>query len=257
MVNKISALVIASALAVPAWTLPLPAMAQEAGQDSGFSATQEDEIRAIVRDYLLKNPDVLVESLQIYQEQQLQAQREQQRQAIAALKETLERDPDSPVIGNPDGDVVLVEFFDYNCPYCKRVADDVRTLVEEDGNIRLVMKELPILGPQSRYAAQAALAAVKQDKYDELHFALMDQEGRLDQLRILQIAQDLGLDIDQLQKDMRDPEINAALRRTYQVAQSLQINGTPAFIVGDQLLPGALSAEELKAVIDQQRANSS
>lgn len=257
MIRRYAFIAILVGLALSSFGPALPAAAQDGGTSGAFSATEKDDIRAIVRDYLLENPEVLIESLQLYQERQEAAQRAQQRESIAALKETLEQDPNSPVIGNPDGDVVLIEFFDYHCPYCKRVAPDLRALVEEDGNIRLVMKELPILGPPSRYAAQAALAAAKQGKYEEMHFALMNLQGDLGQLTVMKLAQDLGIDIEQLQTDMRDPEINAELRRTYETARALQINGTPAFIIGDQLMPGAMSAAALKQVIAEHRANPS
>lgn len=257
MVNRKDCLGMAVASLAALTLMASAVQAQDQSEDAAFSSAEEQAIRELVRDYLMENPEVLVESLQIYQERQRVAAQERQQQRVSELQQALTEDADDPVIGNPDGDVVVVEFFDYRCPYCQRVASDINTIVKEDGNIRLVMKELPILGPASRYAAKAALAAAKQDKYEELHFALMEVEGQLDNLAVLRVAQSVGLDIEQLQQDMRDPEIDQLLRRTYELAQSLEINGTPAFVVGNRLIPGALDPQALRQLVAQQREQSS
>jgi protein-disulfide isomerase len=233
-----------------------PAGAQD-DQASKFTPGEEDAIRQVVRDYLLANPEVLIEAVQAYRAKQEELQEQQARQTLVSSREELERDPDSPVIGNPDGDVVVVEFFDYRCPYCVRVAKDLREAVEEDGNIRLVMKEFPILGPESVVAAQMALAAEKQGQYEELHFALMTVSGKLTEERAFKIAEKIGLDMDQLRRDMQAPEIDAMLQRNYALAQSLQINGTPGFVIGDEVVRGAIDMRTLRHIVGQARANSS
>jgi protein-disulfide isomerase len=226
-------------------------------QASNFSPAEEDAIRQLVRDYLLTNPEVLMEAAQVYRERQQELQQKQASQTLVMRREELDRDPDSPVIGNPDGDVVVVEFFDYRCPYCVRVAEDLREAVEDDGDIRLVMKEFPILGPESMVAARMALAAEKQGKYEELHFAMMTVSGKLTEEKAFKIAEKIDLDMDQLRRDMEAPEIDAMLQRNFALAQALQINGTPAFVIGDEVVRGAIDMRALRQIVGQTRANSS
>ena len=248
------ALLWVSALLAGLVTAPVSAQDDQASQ---FTPAQEDAIRQLVRDYLLENPEVLIEAAQAYRVRQQELQAQQARETLVSKREELDRDPDSPVIGNPDGDVVIVEFFDYRCPYCIRVAEDVRETVEDDGNIRLVMKEFPILGPESVVAARMALAAVKQDRYEDLHFAFMSASGPLTEDKAFKIAEDLDLDLDQLRRDMEDPEIDDMLARNYALAQALQINGTPAFVIGDEVVRGAIDMRALRQIVGHARANSS
>ena len=248
-------------LALPLGLLASPVGIQEAGaQDEAakaFDPAEEEAIRELVRDYLLDNPEVIMEAVQIYRQRQQAEEEERARQNLVSQREELEQDPDAPVIGNPDGDVVIVEFFDYRCPYCTRVAEDLRQAVAEDGNIRLVMKEFPILGPDSVVAARMALAAVKQDKYEELHFALMTAGGQLDETLAFSIASHIGLDMEQLRRDMEAPEINEMLERNFALAQALQINGTPAFVIGEEIVRGAIDRQGLQRIVGQTRANAS
>jgi protein-disulfide isomerase len=242
--------------ALLAGLMAAPVGAQD-DQASNFSPAEEDAIRQLVRDYLLTNPEVLIEAAQVYRERQQEIQQQQAREALVSRREELDQDPDSPVIGNPDGDVVVVEFFDYRCPYCVRVAEDLREVVEDDGNIRLVMKEFPILGPESMVAARMALAAEKQGKYEELHFAMMTVSGKLTEAKAFKIAKKIDLDMDQLRRDMEAPEIDAMLQRNFALAQALQINGTPAFVIGDEVVRGAIDMRALRQIVGQARANSS
>ena len=242
--------------ALLAGLMAAPVRAQD-DQASNFSPAEEDAIRQLVRDYLLANPEVLMEAAQVYRERQQEMQQKQASQTLVMRREELDRDPDSPVIGNPDGDVVVVEFFDYRCPYCVRVAEDLREVVEDDGNIRLVMKEFPILGPESMVAARMALAAEKQGKYEELHFAMMTVSGKLTEDKAFKIAEKIDLDMDQLRRDMEAPEIDAMLQRNFALAQALQINGTPAFVIGDEVVRGAIDMRALRQIVGQTRANSS
>jgi protein-disulfide isomerase len=160
-------------------------------------------------------------------------------------------------MGNPAGDVVVVEFFDYRCPYCKTVAGMVRDEVASDGKVRLVMKEFPILGPQSVQAARAALAAVLQDKYDVFHFALMTQPGDMSDTHIDTVAASVGLDVERLRRDMKSPEIAAAIDRNIALAEAVGIRGTPAFVIGKSLVPGAIDAESFRQLIADARARAS
>ncbi|WP_208539196.1 DsbA family protein [Algihabitans albus] len=241
--------------AVLAAMLLLPGGAVQA-QDATLSDAEQAAVRALVRQTLMENPEILIEALQLYEQQQLQAEVERQGQALAAHRTALENDPTAPVIGNPDGDVVVVEFFDYNCPYCRRVAEPLRQAIEADGNLKVVMKEWPILGPESYFASRAALAAQEQGRYEDFHFALMERAGKLTQDQVLAIAEDLGLDMAQLQADMRSPDIDAALQRTYDLAEALGINGTPAFVVGEEILPGAVTMSRLQQAVAQAREGS-
>ncbi len=242
--------------ALLAGLMAAPVGAQD-DQASNFSPAEEDAIRQLVRDYLLANPEVLMEAAQVYRERQQEIQQQQAREALVSRREELDQDPDSPVLGNPDGDVVVVEFFDYRCPYCVRVAEPLREAVESDGNIRLVMKEFPILGPESMVAARMALAAEKQGKYEELHFAMMTVSGKLTEAKAFKIAEKIDLDMDQLRRDMEAPEIDAMLQRNFALAQALQINGTPAFVIGDEVVRGAIDMGTMREIIGRTRANSS
>lgn len=236
---------------------PLPLKAQEPGPEAAFSPDQTQAIETILRNYLVAHPEVLVEALQAYQAAQHEAEANRQREALLAHRGLLDGATSSPVLGNPDGDVLMVEFFDYRCPYCRAVAPKVMESVRADGAIRLVMKEFPILGPDSVYAARAALAADQQGKYGPFHAALMAAAGKLSEKAVLAIARDVGLDIGRLQQDMASPEVDDELRRNAELAKALGIGGTPAFIIGDQLVPGAVELEDLRKLVAEARAKAS
>ncbi len=240
-----------------ALTIPGPAAAQEQSRPGGFAPEQIEGIEQIVRDYLLANPEVLIRSLTEFQERQKVADKERQKQTVFASRAELTQDPDSPVMGNPDGDVSIVEFFDYKCPYCKRVAGTLKDVVAADGKIRLVMKEFPILGPQSIQAARAALAVAKQGKYEEFHWALMTGPGDMSDPHIRKVARSVGVDVDRMMADMESPEIQAMIERNQELAQALRITGTPAFVIGDNLVPGAVDRKTLERLVAQARAEES
>ena len=233
------------------------AAAQEQSHPGGFAAEQVEGIEQIVRDYLLAHPEVLIQSITEYQRRLKQVEAERQQETVAASHAALTQDPDSPVMGNPDGDVTIVEFFDYKCPYCKRVAGTLKEVIEADGKIRLVMKEFPILGPQSIKAARAALASARQGKYEEFHWALMIQPGNMSDPHIRKIASSVGLDVERMQKDMESEEIDAMIRRNNQLARRLQITGTPALVIGDTLVPGAIDRKALENLVAQARDKQS
>jgi protein-disulfide isomerase len=237
--------------------LAAPVGAQESTPSKAFTPAEEEAIRQLVRDYLLNNPDVLIEAARNYRERQQELQQQQARDVLTSKRDEIERDADSPVLGNRDGNVVVVEFFDYRCPYCLHVSEPLREAVKDDGNIRLVMKEFPILGPDSMVAARMALASVKQDKYEELHFALMSAGGKLNEESAFKIAEKVGLDVAQLRRDMEDPAIDNMLRRNFALAEALQINGTPGFVIGNEIVRGAIDMKTLRQIVAKTRANSS
>ncbi len=233
-----------------------------------FSDAQKAEIERIVgeyiaenpefiADYLRQNPEILIEVSNILRARQLALEEEAKALTLQAHRDQIERHPMTPVSGNVDGDVTLVEFFDYNCGYCKRVFAYMPDLSKEDPNLRVVWKEFPILGPVSRYAAKAAMAADRQGKYMEFHTALMGGGRLVSEAQVLKTAEKVGLDTAQLQRDMEDPAIEAYLDETIELAGALGINGTPGFVIGDQVIAGAISKEAMEQAIDLARKNGS
>ncbi len=198
-------------------------------------------VERIVRDYILANPEIIVEAMQVLEARNQAAAAEARQEAIrSSAKELYESG--SPVGGNPKGDVTLVEFFDYNCGFCKRANPERNKAVEADGKVRVVFKEFPILGPGSVYAARAALAAREQGKYVELHEALFEHQGPLNEAAVLEIAKSLKLDIDRLKTDMDKPAVLDEIQANVALARKLGIQGTPGFVIGEQLIPGAIDA---------------
>jgi protein-disulfide isomerase len=214
-----------------------------------------DPFEQRVREYLLKNPEVIMEALQILQQRQRAAEAENFKRAIAERSDEILNDPAAPVGGNPAGDVTLVEFFDYNCPYCRRVAPTVTELEEADPDLRIVYKEYPILGPGSQFAARAALAARKQGKYIPFHNALMQATGQVTEATVMKVAREVGLDTGQLRADMQDSAIDEAIARNLQLADALGIDGTPSFVIGDRLVPGAVELSTLQRLVARARRN--
>jgi protein-disulfide isomerase len=244
--RKISKL--AAAAAVAAALGNAPAFAAEP-----FSQAQKGALDAAIRDYILKHPEVIVESLNAMQQRQEAAEKEQQRLALTRLQAELVANPSDPVLGNPDGDITVVEFFDYQCGYCKRMVEPVMQLLKQDPNVRWVMKEFPILGPASVTAARASVAALKQGSYREFHVALMAYRGRLSDETVFQTAREVGLDIEKLKTDMASPETEKTIRDATMLARTLGVNGTPAFVIGDEILPGAVGLDILVQQIEAAR----
>jgi protein-disulfide isomerase len=211
-------------------------------------------IEEIVHDYILKHPEVIVESVRSLQERERNAQTERSRQVIITRRDELLHDRESPVAGNHAGDVTVVEFFDYRCPHCKAVAATVKQLIQSDPQVRVVFKEFPILGEESTLAAKAALAAHVQGKYAAFHSALMEAREPLNQAVVLRIAADQGLDTEKMSADMQKPEIAAAIQQNRSLAQALGINGTPAFVVGDELVRGSVDLDALREVVSIARS---
>jgi protein-disulfide isomerase len=224
-------------------------------QDSATPPLSREAVEAIVREYLLKNPELIMESVRAYQQRQQAQERERVAGVLAARRAELFQDPDAPVAGHPAGDVTVVEFFDYRCGYCKSVAPAVRQLLEQDPNVRLVYKEFPILGPDSVVAARAALAARAQGHYVAFHNALMAASGgSLTLADVLRIAGQVKLDTVRLQADMEAPEIRALVQKNFALAQELGIRGTPVFVVETEVVPGAMDLAALKDLVARARA---
>ncbi len=211
-----------------------------------------EAIEKIVRNYLMKNPVVIREAMQALQAQELKEKQERAASQMKELRSEILSDPGSPIGGNAKGDISIVVFFDYNCGYCKQTLPQLQSISEKDPLVRIVFKEFPVLGPQSTFAAKAALAAARQGKYVEFHHALMTAENT-DEDSIKSISKTLGIDYTKLQKDMADPQIDEQITRNQRLAGSLDINGTPAYIIGDQIIPGAIDSESLANILAAQR----
>jgi protein-disulfide isomerase len=229
------------------------ARAEEATGPAGLPVEQ---IEQIVRDYLMREPEVIYQALEELQKRQAAAESERQRAAIADNREQLISDAADPIAGNPDGDVTVVEFFDYQCTYCRQVVKSVRELLDDDQELKVVFKEFPILGEASVVAARASLAAREQgqEHYLPFHLALMGSRD-LSLGAIMKLADQVGLDTERLTVDMRAPAIDQQLQANFVLAQKLGIEGTPAFVIGEDLVPGALDKARLASLVDEARAN--
>lgn len=229
-----------------------------ADPDNGtVSAAQKAEFELLIRDYLLRNPEVLVEAMEVLKERKRVAAEEATRTALDANRKEIFEDPDSPVGGNPDGDVVMVEFFDYHCGVCRRVHPVLNELMARDHNIKRVFKEWPILGPESQLAARAALAARRQgqDKYLAFHKLLMTAPGRFTPKTVSHLAERAGIDAAQMTKDMERPEITSILARNFKLAEALGVNGTPSFVIGNRLVHGGRDLPTMQRLIAEARAS--
>ncbi len=222
-------------------------------QDASFNAKQVEAIEKIVQDYIMAHPEIIPQAIGALQEKERASQEAEGQRYLNDKHDEITKDPADPVLGNPDGDVTIVEFIDYNCGYCKAVHAIVRDLVKADGKIRLVYKEFPILSETSVLASQAALAANMQKKYAEFQDALMKNRGPLNEETIFKIAAQVGLDIEKLKVDMASPEVAAVLQRNQVHAKNLSIRGTPSFIVGSHLVYGAVDKDTLKQLVEMAR----
>jgi protein-disulfide isomerase len=221
-----------------------------------FSDKQRGDIDSLIREYILTHPEVIADSMEQWQKRRETDRDQQQRKTLSSLDAKVYENPMTPISGAAEGtyDLVIVEFFDYQCGYCKKAFSTVLKILETDKKIRVAWKEFPILGPASRIAAVAAMAAKKQGKYFEFHVAIMSLKGRLSEQRIMDVAQKIGLDIPRLNKDMNDPAISAYLEETLRLGQSLGVNGTPAFIIGEHVIPGAIGEDQMRKLIKLARA---
>ncbi len=214
-------------------TAPAPAAS------SAFTDEQKKTIGQIVKDYLLANPEVMIDVQTALEAKLEKEQSEKLKAFMADNAKKIYRDAESPVAGDPNGDITVVEFFDYNCGYCKRGLPEVKKLIDGDKKIRFVFKELPILSKGSEEAAKAALAAKRQGKYWEFHQAMLTVKGQANEASALKIAQDLGLDLTKYKADIASTEVQTELDADKALAKTMGINGTPHFLVGDKSIPGA------------------
>jgi protein-disulfide isomerase len=214
----------------------------------------EARVKELVLEAIRENPGIVFEAAQLIEEQQKASQAQVAEQVLANERDALERDPNAPVLGNPDGDVTIVEFFDYNCPYCRRVKPHMEALLAADPNVRVVYREWPILGEGSVFAARAALASRNQGKYDEFHWAMMGLNGRAEEASVIRAAEQIGINIAQLRRDMNAPEIDEHIQTSMRLSRAIGFSGTPSFVIGDSLAPGLIDAEQMIALVNQARA---
>jgi protein-disulfide isomerase len=243
---------LAVALVVFAAAVPSLAGAQS------FSPAQRGEIEKIIRDYLLRNPEVLQEVIQEMERRQAQADADRSRNAIKEHAQALFNSKRQVVIGNPQGDVTMVEFFDYNCGFCRKALTDKLELIKADPKLRLVLKEFPVLGEGSTQAAQVAVAVRMQDKtggkkYLEFHQKMFASRGQVDGTRALAVVREIGFDVARAQRDMNSDEVRQTLEEDFKLAEALGINGTPTYVFKDQVVVGAVGVEKLREAINTAR----
>lgn len=250
IVSSLRRLALAGIAACAFGVAALPAQAQ------GLSAEQRTAVVELIKETLLKNPELIQEALVELERRNQVAQVEAQRNALAAEKASLIDPASSMIAGNPQGDVTLIEFMDYNCGFCKRAMEDVRALAKDDPKLKLVIKDFPILGPDSVEASRVAIAVKNQlqgPKYWEFHLKLMSAKGRVNGAKALEIAREAGADIERVKKEMEAPATRAVIEQTVALGDRLGLTGTPAFIVGDEVVFGAVGQAALKQKIEAVR----
>lgn len=241
------------AVLVALLVMPLAAVAQ---QSQPFTPEQKAALTQLVREVLVSNPEILIEAMNALETKQQAEAGKAAKAAIVANRKAIFEDGVSYVAGNPKGDVTIVEFFDYRCGYCKQVQPSLMTLLKEDSKVRLVLKELPVLGPESVLAARVAVAALEQDKgakYLGFHNAMMEFRGQLTEAEVFRMAGAAKLDIARLKTDMATPKTEQILRANLALADTLGIQGTPGFVIGDQLVPGAIPLDTLRQLVKEAR----
>ena len=229
----------------------------QASRADELSAGQRSEVERVVRDYLIAHPEVIQDAMAELDKRQTAADAEKHKVTIKENAQTIFSSPRQVVLGNPDGNVTFVEFFDYNCGYCKRAMDDMLTLLKDDPKLKVVLKEFPVLGPGSVEAAQVAVAVRMQDKtgkkYLEFHQKLLSGRGQADKTRALAVAKEIGLDVAKIEKDMAGDEVKATIEESFKLAEALGLNGTPSYVVGTDVVIGAVGANTLKEKINSAR----
>ncbi len=222
-----------------------------------FNDAQREEIGRIVKDYLLKNPEILQEVMTELEKKQSVAEAERHRTSVKQHAKAIFESPRSVVLGNPQGDVTMVEFFDYNCGYCKRAFTDMVELMKSDPKLRIVLKEFPVLGPGSIEAAQVSAAARLQDKggkkFFEFHQKLLMGRGQADKARALAVAKDTGFDVARIEKDMAGDEVRQSIEESFKLAEALGLNGTPSYVIGQDVVIGAVGHATLREKINGAR----
>jgi protein-disulfide isomerase len=244
-------------LTAAAFAALLAVAAPQISHADEFSASQRGEVERIVREYLIAHPEIIQDAMAELEKRQSAADAEKHKSAIKQYSQAIFSSPRQVVLGNPDGNVTFVEFFDYNCGYCKRAMDDMLTLMKDDPKLKVVLKEFPVLGPGSVEAAQVAVAVRMQDKsgkkYLEFHQKLLTGRGQADKARALAVAKDIGLDMARLEKDLASPEVKATLQESFKLAEALGLNGTPSYVIGDNVVIGAVGLEALREKVNTSR----
>jgi protein-disulfide isomerase len=213
---------------------------------------QRTEVESIIREYLIRNPEVIQEAIAELERRQGEAQKVAQVAALRDSADALFRSKHATEVGNPTGDVTVVEFFDYNCGYCKRALGDIQAMTKSDPKLRVVLKDFPVLGPESLEASKLALAARQQiagDKLFDFHSRLLGSRTRVNGERALAVAREMGLDLARLKADADGAEVRAALAENADLGEKLGVNGTPAFVIGDEVIAGAVGVEPLRAAV--------
>ena len=245
----------AMTLFAAAMMLALPAATPTRAQT--FSADQKQEIEGIVKNYLLQHPEVMQDVMAELEKHQKAAEAEKNRAAVAENNATIFSSPHQVVLGNPQGNVTMVEFFDYNCGYCKHALSDMLTLLKTDPNLKFVLKEFPVLGEGSVEAAHVAVAARMQDatgkKYIEFHQKLLGGRGPADKARALAAAKEVGFDMARIEKDMGSDEVKKTIDENLKLADLIGVNGTPSYVVGEEVVVGAVGLDALKEKIAAER----
>jgi protein-disulfide isomerase len=218
---------------------PSSTAAQLTAGGGTFTEDQKTAIQDMIREYLISHPEIVIEMQSALEQKMAKEEAEKTKGLVAEHGKDIYRHPNAAVAGNPDGDITVVEFFDYNCGYCKRGFSGVQKLIESDKNVRVVFKELPIIRDESEPVSRIALAARLQGRYWDMHRALITIKGIVNESEAFKVAEKLGLDIAKLKTDMNSPEVIAELERVKELAQKLGINGTPHFLVGDRAIGGA------------------
>ena len=253
-----------SAIAFGALALtPLHATALQAAtvqpatvQPAQFTPDQKAELGGIIKDYLMAHPEVLRDAITELDDREKQAENDARHKALAEIGSKLADEPDSLIIGNPNGKLTLVEFFDYNCGYCKKALTDLDRLMKANKDLRVVLRDFPILSSGSVDAALVALAAHNQftgDKYWEFHRKLLGMHVPVGRQQALDVAKSMGADMDKLEKDAADPKTRAAIQQSLNTAQTLALNGTPSYVVGDDAIVGAQGFDEISKRLDNMR----
>ena len=222
-----------------------------------FSDAQKGDIEAIIKNYLVSHPEVLEEAMGELSKRQAAEEAKKHEASIAENAKAIFNSPRGVVLGNKDGDVTFVEFFDYNCGYCKRAMADMLDLMKTDPKLKVVLKEFPVLSAGSVEAAQVGVAVRMQDptgkKYLDFHQKLLNGKGQADKARAMAAAKEAGLDMAKLDKDMASPEVRATLEENFKLAEAMGMNGTPSYVIGKQVVIGAVGVENLREKISNAR----
>ena len=238
-------------LAIAIGAMPVAASAQS------FSDAQKSDIEAIIKNYLVSHPEVLEEAMTELSKRQAAEDDKKHEASVAENADAIYNSPHGVVLGNKNGDVTFVEFFDYNCGYCKRAMGDMLDLLKNDSKLKVVLKEFPVLSPGSVEAAQVAVAVRMQDpsgkKYLDFHQKLLGGHGPADRAHALAAAKDAGLDMARIEKDMQSAEVKATIEENFKLAEDMGMNGTPSYVIGKQVVVGAVGLDGLKEKISVAR----